>query len=42
MPPTLGEPVGRVALRAGYLNESAFMAAFRQETGMTPGEYFGR
>jgi AraC-like DNA-binding protein len=37
-----GEPVRRVALRAGYLNASAFVAAFRQETGVTPGGYFGR
>ena len=37
-----GEPVGRVAPRVGYLSASAFVAAFRQETGVTPGEYFGR
>ena len=37
-----GEPVGRVAAAGGDLNASAFVAAFRQETGVTPGEYFGR
>jgi AraC-like DNA-binding protein len=37
-----GEPVGRVTARVGYQNASAFVAAFRRETGVTPGEYFGR
>jgi AraC-like DNA-binding protein len=34
-PPLLaaGELVGRVALRVGYLNASAFVAAFRQGPG---------
>jgi AraC-like DNA-binding protein/quercetin dioxygenase-like cupin family protein len=43
LPPlAAGEPVGRVAVRVGYQNASAFVAAFRRETGMTPGGYFGR
>ena len=43
LPPlAAGEPVGRVAVRVGYQNVSAFVAAFRRETGMTPGGYFGR
>ncbi len=37
-----GEPVGRVAARVGYQNASAFVAAFRRETDVPPGEYFGR
>jgi AraC-like DNA-binding protein len=35
-----GEPVGNVARRVGYKSSSAFVAAFRQETGMTPARYF--
>jgi AraC-like DNA-binding protein len=35
-----GEPVGRVARRVGYETPSAFVAAFRRETGMTPAAYF--
>jgi AraC-like DNA-binding protein/quercetin dioxygenase-like cupin family protein len=36
-----GEPVGRVAYRVGYDTPSAFVAAFRRETGATPAGYFG-
>ena len=35
-----GEPVGRVAHRVGYETPSAFVAAFRRETGITPAAYF--
>jgi AraC-like DNA-binding protein len=35
-----GQPVGNVARRVGYESTSAFVAAFRQETGMTPAAYF--
>jgi len=35
-----GEAVGRVASRVGYDNPSAFVAAFRRETGLTPAAYF--
>jgi AraC-like DNA-binding protein len=35
-----GEPVSRVAGRVGYDTPSAFVAAFRRETGQTPGTYF--
>jgi AraC-like DNA-binding protein len=35
-----GEPVGRVAGRVGYETPSAFVAAFRRETGQTPAAYF--
>jgi AraC-like DNA-binding protein/quercetin dioxygenase-like cupin family protein len=35
-----GEPVGNVARRVGYETASAFVAAFRQQTGMTPSMYF--
>jgi AraC-like DNA-binding protein/quercetin dioxygenase-like cupin family protein len=35
-----GLPVSAVARRAGYESDSAFVAAFRRETGMTPGAYF--
>jgi AraC-like DNA-binding protein/quercetin dioxygenase-like cupin family protein len=35
-----GEPVGNVARRVGYESVSAFVAAFRRETGMTPARYF--
>jgi len=35
-----GEPVGRVASRVGYDTPSAFVAAFRRETGLTPAAYF--
>jgi AraC-like DNA-binding protein len=34
-----GEPVGNVARRVGYESPSAFVAAFRRETGMTPATY---
>jgi len=37
-----GEPVGNVARRAGYESASAFVAAFRRETGATPAAYFAR
>jgi AraC-like DNA-binding protein len=35
-----GEPVGRVARRVGYESDSAFVQAFRRETGLTPAAYF--
>jgi len=35
-----GEPVARVAYRVGYQTPSAFVAAFRRETGLTPAAYF--
>ena len=35
-----GEAVGRVAGRVGYDTPSAFVAAFRRETGQTPGSFF--
>lgn len=35
-----GEPVGKVARHVGYESASAFVAAFRRETGMTPAAYF--
>ncbi len=35
-----GEAVGRVAYRVGYDTPSAFVAAFRRETGLTPAAYF--
>ncbi len=35
-----GEPVTRVAGRVGYDTPSAFVAAFRRETGQTPGSVF--
>jgi AraC-like DNA-binding protein len=35
-----GEPVSRVAHRVGYGTPSAFAAAFRRETGITPAAYF--
>jgi Helix-turn-helix domain len=35
-----GEPVSRVAGRVGYETPSAFVAAFRRETGQTPGTFF--
>lgn len=35
-----GVPVGNVARRIGYESVSAFVAAFRRETGMTPASYF--
>jgi AraC-like DNA-binding protein len=35
-----GEPVGKVARRVGYETASAFVAAFRRETGLTPAAYF--
>jgi len=35
-----GDPVSRVAGRVGYDTPSAFVAAFRRETGQTPGTYF--
>ena len=34
-----GKPVGNVARAVGYENPSAFVAAFRRETGSTPGTY---
>jgi AraC-like DNA-binding protein/quercetin dioxygenase-like cupin family protein len=35
-----GDPVSRVAGRVGYDTPSAFVAAFRRETGQTPGSFF--
>jgi AraC-like DNA-binding protein/quercetin dioxygenase-like cupin family protein len=35
-----GQPVSRVAGRVGYGAPSAFVAAFRRETGQTPAAYF--
>jgi AraC-like DNA-binding protein/quercetin dioxygenase-like cupin family protein len=35
-----GEPVGNVARHVGYESASAFVAAFRRETGLTPAAYF--
>ncbi|MGW8551608.1 helix-turn-helix domain-containing protein [Streptomyces tubercidicus] len=35
-----GEPLHRVARGVGYETVSAFVAAFRRETGTTPGAYF--
>jgi AraC-like DNA-binding protein/quercetin dioxygenase-like cupin family protein len=35
-----GVPVSRVAARVGYTTTSAFIAAFRRETGSTPRRYF--
>jgi AraC-like DNA-binding protein/quercetin dioxygenase-like cupin family protein len=37
-----GESVSAVADRVGYETPSAFVAAFRRETGLTPGAYFRR
>jgi AraC-like DNA-binding protein/quercetin dioxygenase-like cupin family protein len=34
------EPVGSVARRIGYDSSSAFVAAFRRETGLTPAAFF--
>jgi AraC-like DNA-binding protein len=36
----VGEPVASVAGDVGYETPSAFVAAFRRETGVTPGAYF--
>ncbi|MFD4901987.1 AraC family transcriptional regulator [Streptomyces sp. NPDC058411] len=36
-----GEPLQRVSRSVGYETVSAFVAAFRRETGTTPGAYFG-
>ncbi len=35
-----GESVAAVARHVGYQTTSAFVAAFRRETGLTPGSYF--
>jgi AraC-like DNA-binding protein len=35
------EPVDEIARRVGYASASAFVAAFRRETGITPAKYFG-
>ena len=35
-----GERVTDVALACGYDSTSAFIAAFRQQFGATPGEFF--
>jgi AraC-like DNA-binding protein len=37
-----GMPVSTVAGLVGYQTTSAFVAAFRAHTGVTPGQYFGR
>ena len=37
-----GTPVARVSRLVGYESVSAFVAAFRAETGVTPGGYFRR
>ncbi|MEK8146486.1 AraC family transcriptional regulator [Streptomyces sp. M10(2022)] len=37
-----GEPLNRVSRAVGYETVSAFVAAFRRETGVTPGSYFQR
>jgi AraC-like DNA-binding protein/quercetin dioxygenase-like cupin family protein len=37
-----GKPVGHVASAVGYETASAFVAAFRRETGTTPAAYFTR
>jgi AraC-like DNA-binding protein/quercetin dioxygenase-like cupin family protein len=36
-----GEPVGNVAHSVGYETPSAFVAAFRRQTGQTPGAFSG-
>lgn len=35
-----GEPVANAARRVGYDSDSAFVQAFRRETGVTPAAYF--
>jgi AraC-like DNA-binding protein len=35
-----GKPIGVVARQVGYESDSAFVAAFRRETGATPATYF--
>lgn len=35
-----GEPVSKVARQVGYETPSAFVVAFRRETGVTPASYF--
>jgi AraC-like DNA-binding protein/quercetin dioxygenase-like cupin family protein len=35
-----GTPVGNVARQVGYESDSAFVQAFRRETGVTPSAYF--
>ncbi len=35
-----GKPISAVADEVGYQTPSAFVAAFRRETGLTPGAYF--
>jgi AraC-like DNA-binding protein len=35
-----GDAVSAVARRVGYDSDSAFVQAFRRETGLTPGAYF--
>jgi AraC-like DNA-binding protein len=37
-----GEPQSRVAKAVGFQTPSAFVAAFKRETGVTPGAYFPR
>ena len=35
-----GMPIARIASRVGYATPSAFVAAFRREVGVSPGQYF--
>jgi AraC-like DNA-binding protein/quercetin dioxygenase-like cupin family protein len=37
-----GDSVGKVARQVGYESDSAFVQAFRRETGITPAAYFRR
>lgn len=35
-----GLPIARIAVRVGYANPSAYVAAFRRAVGISPGRYF--